>query len=136
MSLPLYSAFVRPHLENCIQFCGPQIKRDVDLSDQGQRRAMKMLRGLKHLFYKDVLRELELFRLEKGRLQRLCLPVPKWELKEAGDGLYARASSDSTRRNGFKLTEGSFRLDTQEQFFTVKRMPRVVAVPRLGWMKL
>ena len=29
--LPLYSALVRPHLEDCIQLWGPQYRRDMEL---------------------------------------------------------------------------------------------------------
>jgi len=38
--LPLYSAFVS-HLEYCVQFCGPQHKKDVELLDWIQRKRQR-----------------------------------------------------------------------------------------------
>ena len=41
-------------------------RRDTDLLEHIQRRVMRMIQGVKHLYYKDRLRELGLFSLEKA----------------------------------------------------------------------
>ncbi|GAB0179553.1 cAMP-dependent protein kinase inhibitor alpha [Grus japonensis] len=49
----LYLTLVRTHLEYCIQLWGPQYKKDMDLLEQIQKKAVKMMRGLEHLCYEE-----------------------------------------------------------------------------------
>ena len=62
--VPLYTAIVRPHLEYCIQAWSPYFRKYIDRLDKIQRRATKLIPGLRDLIYKERLQECGLTTLE------------------------------------------------------------------------
>ncbi|KAK4830491.1 LOW QUALITY PROTEIN: hypothetical protein QYF61_011404, partial [Mycteria americana] len=106
---------------------GPQDKKDMDLLERVQRRAMKMIRGLEHLPCEDRLRKRSLWGDFIAAFQYF-----KGATGKDRKGHFIRECSDRTTGNGFKLKEGRFRLDIRNKFFTVRvvrhwnRLPREV----------
>ncbi|KAF4794142.1 hypothetical protein TURU_104854 [Turdus rufiventris] len=103
----------------------------MELLGQIQWKAIKMIKGLEHFFYKERLRELGLLSLKKD------YKYLKGGLQENGSRFCSVVPCNRTRGNGQKLMHRKFHLNTRN-FLTVqmtehrKRFPReVVESPSL-----
>ncbi|KAJ7419809.1 hypothetical protein WISP_52000 [Willisornis vidua] len=106
------------HLECFVQFWAPQDKRDMEILEQVQWKATKMVKGLEHFSCRERLRGMGLFSL-KRQLRGDLINVYQYlkgGCQEDGSRLVLVAPGNKTRGNGHKLMHSKFHPNMRKNF--------------------
>ena len=129
--LPLYKAYVRPHLEYAVQVWNPYLRREITLLEKVQRQFTRMFPTLRELQYEERLRRLKLFSLERRRKRGDLIEVFR-QLKGfsqiEGTGLFQRNNNPNLRGHSLKLAKPRAKTRRRAQYFS----HRIIE----GWNKL
>ena len=119
--ITLDKALVRPHLEYASTVWSPRFKRDMNTVERVQRRATKLVPGLKDMTYNERLRALNLPTLAFRRIRADMIQVFK-TMKGIDDtdptALFEVATYGATRGHTMKIMKKNCRLGTRQHFFT------------------
>ena len=103
----LYKSMVRPHLEYANQVWAPRLKKHIEMLENVQRRATKLVPGLKDLEYEERLRRLKLPTLAYRRLRGDLIEVYKIMTgkydPEVCEGLIVRRKDDRSTGHPHKI---------------------------------
>ena len=119
--IPLNKTIVRPHLEYCIQAWRPYRKKDINMLERVQRRAIKMIQKLRNISYEMRLKECGLTTLETRRLRGDQIEVFKilngYENIDRNILLSVKEER-RTRGHGVTLAKKQCRLDIRKLSFS------------------
>ena len=103
---PLYTVYVRPHLEYCIQAVGPYMAQDYLALEKIQRRATKLVPAIWNLPYDDRLRALKLPTVKERLLRGDLIETYKiltGKTKLEPSRFFERNQDERTRGHHLKL---------------------------------
>ena len=116
----LYKSLIRPKLEYCIQAWNPSLIKDIELLEQVQHRATKLIPEIAHLSYHERLKRLNLTTLELRRHRGDLIETFKI-LKEF-EGIPVNSlfelNNSVTRENSLKLNKPRSRLNIRQNNFS------------------
>lgn len=119
--LLLYKTYVRVHLEYCVQAWSPHYSKDIKHLERIQRRATKLVHGLRNKPYNERLTALNLYSLEQRRLRGDLIETYKILTKKENiepSQFFGDYKVTQTRGHTKKLYKEQSRLDIRKHFFS------------------
>jgi hypothetical protein len=119
----LYSAFVRPHLEYCVQAWAPYLVGDINILERVQKQATRMVRSIRHLPYEQRLTRLNLFSLKRRRLRGDLIEtfkIVRQINKVDPNYFFQRSHTTQLRGHGFKIFKPRCRTRGRQFNFSVR----------------
>ena len=114
----LYKAMVRPHLEYGNTIWSPRFKEDIKSLEKVQKRATKLLPGLKNLSYEDRLKLLKLPSLKYRRMRGDLIQVFNIMNTEDANSFFIMNNQESTRGHNLKIFKPQAKLDAKKYAFS------------------
>ena len=119
--MSLYKTLARPHLEYCVQFWLPYLKKDIVELEKEQKSVTKMMTGLGHLPCEESLQPMGLFNLEKRHLwgdMTETYKIMQGIDKVVRGKLFSFSRNTRTRGHPLQLSVGRVITDKRKYFFT------------------
>jgi len=144
--LVIYKAYIRPHLEYCVQTLSPHMQKDIHIFEKIQRSATKIVHRVKHLCYEVRLDRLGLttlfVRQKRGDLIETYKILTEKENIEKEQFFELTNNGYFLRGHTMKLVVSRPRLDIRKYFFSQRvvaewnRLPeQVVTAPSVNTFK-
>ena len=120
MFLNLYLVLVRPHLEYCVQVWSPYKQKYIKLLERVQRRATKLVPGLRHLEYSERLKRLGLTTLEERRVRGDMIQTYKFisRKEDIDPSVFFQMAVPRPGANGKKIFRQRTRLNVRKNFYS------------------
>ena len=133
----LYKGYVRPHLEYSVQAWSPWTEADIELLEAVQKRAVRMVTGLKSRLYEERLQEVNLTTLRKRRQRGDMIAV--WKILNGQEDVKSKTWFTMAHDNAARLTRHTdsalnlvkprANLEIRSNFFSVRSIDSWNSLP-------
>ena len=122
--VPLYTSLVRPILEYANQVWNPYLVKDIVAIENVQRRATRMLPGMKDKPYEERLREVNLtslsYRRSRGDMIETFKIIKGYYDKEVGGDIFTLRNGPNTRGHNWRIFKEQVRLNKRKNSFPIR----------------